>query len=69
MSDLTVPSKSMGYSDIYLDFPAGEDSTRQFYAVSCIDDVALTLDTLSYDREQIETVLEKQNAPSKRISS
>ncbi len=66
MTDLVPPSKSLGYSDIYLDFLAGKDSAKHFFSASHIDDVALALDTLSYEREQIETVLEKQNSSFKK---
>lgn len=31
MSDLIVPGKSLGYSDIYLDFLKGQDSARHFF--------------------------------------
>jgi len=61
MSDLVMPGKSLGYSDIYLDFLAGQDSARRFFPAASIEDVAIGLDTVSYDREQIVAALERQN--------
>ena len=61
MSDLIVPGKSLGYSDIYLDFLKAQNSARHFFPAAGIEDVAVGLDAVSYDREEIAAVLERQN--------
>lgn len=61
MTDLVTPSRSLGYSGIFLDFLAGKDSARQFFSARRIEDVASRLDVLSYDRERIAAILERQN--------
>jgi bacillithiol biosynthesis cysteine-adding enzyme BshC len=61
MSDLIALGRSLGYSDIYLDFLKGQNSARFFFPAASIEDVAVGLDAVSYDREEIVAVLEQQN--------
>ena len=61
MTDLITPSKAMGYTDIYLDFITGQDSAKHFFSSKSVDEVASKLDTVSYDRERIAAILERQN--------
>ncbi|MFQ6007366.1 MAG: bacillithiol biosynthesis cysteine-adding enzyme BshC [Candidatus Zixiibacteriota bacterium] len=61
MTDLITPSKTMGYSDIYLDFITGQYSATHFFSSKTIKEVAAKLDAVSYDREWISAILERQN--------
>ena len=61
MHTLVTPTKGMGYSDIYLDFLAGEESARKFYQVGSIDDAARRIDCRSCQREAVASILARQN--------
>ncbi|MCK4858905.1 MAG: bacillithiol biosynthesis BshC, partial [candidate division Zixibacteria bacterium] len=61
MTELIAPSKSLGYTNLYLDFLAGRRSARHLYASSDIADTAARLDEITYDRERLVTILEGQN--------
>jgi bacillithiol biosynthesis cysteine-adding enzyme BshC len=61
MTDLITPGKAMGYTDIYLDFISGQDSATHLFSSKSVEEVAARLDTVSYDRERIAAILERQN--------
>ena len=61
MTELIAPSKSLGYTNLYLDFLAGRRSARHLYASSDIAETATRLDEITYDRERLVTILERQN--------
>jgi bacillithiol biosynthesis cysteine-adding enzyme BshC len=61
MTDLITPGKAMGYTDIYLDFISGQDSATQLFSSKSVEEVAARLDAVSYDRERIAAILERQN--------
>ncbi|MDH4157443.1 MAG: bacillithiol biosynthesis cysteine-adding enzyme BshC [candidate division Zixibacteria bacterium] len=60
-SNLIAPAKSLGYTDIFLDFLAERDTARHFYLSSDIAQVASRLDAVTYARDEVATVLESQN--------
>lgn len=60
-NSLVQPSKSLGYSDIYLDFLAGDDPSARFYIAKSLEDVAARLDAVEFDRKEMVRILEKQN--------
>ncbi len=61
MSNLIAPSKSLGYSNIFLDFLADVSSARNFYPSQNIDDVAAKIDAVDYRRDDICGILDAQN--------
>ncbi|UCE25590.1 MAG: bacillithiol biosynthesis cysteine-adding enzyme BshC [Candidatus Zixiibacteriota bacterium] len=61
MSNLIAPSKSLGYSNIFLDFLADASPARHFYPSESIVDVAAGLDAVEYRREEICRILTAQN--------
>ncbi len=62
MTRLIPPSKSLGYSDIFLDFLAGGDTARHLYRAAGVEEVAAALDRLNYDRDTMAAVLRSQNS-------
>jgi bacillithiol biosynthesis cysteine-adding enzyme BshC len=58
---LVPPSKSLGYSDIYLDFVADREPSAHFYIARDLEDVAERLDRRSYPRKEMADVLARQN--------
>ena len=61
MSNLIAPSKSLGYSSIFLDFLNGSGATKNFYPSSDPADVVRRLDDVVYRRDEIISILERQN--------
>ncbi|HWR82549.1 MAG TPA: bacillithiol biosynthesis cysteine-adding enzyme BshC [Candidatus Deferrimicrobium sp.] len=61
MTDLVHPAKSLGYSDLYLDFLSGKDTIRQFFCAARAEDVAHQLDRRSYARDSMAEILSRQN--------
>jgi len=61
IKELITPGKSLGYTDIYLDFLSDSEKTRSFYKSADINEVAHGLDQINYDRDKIASILEKQN--------
>lgn len=61
MTTLIEPSKSLGYSPIYLDLVAGLDSATRFYVSRDIEHVASQLDRRDYHRDRIADILLRQN--------
>jgi bacillithiol biosynthesis cysteine-adding enzyme BshC len=55
------PSKALGYSGIYLDFLAENDSARSFYLSRDIGQVASSLDAITFDRQKLVGILTRQN--------
>lgn len=60
-SRLIAPSKTFGYTDIYLDFLAGSDPARNFYQAPTAASVAEKLDMIAFDRELLVGLLHQQN--------
>ncbi len=58
---LVQPSKSLGYSNIYLDFVAGNNPPRNLYYADSLEAVAEGLDRVDYDREKMAAILRRQN--------
>ncbi len=61
MVKLIAPDKSLGYSDIFLDYIAGLHTARHFYAEDNIESVAQRLDKTEYQRDKMADILVKQN--------
>ena len=59
--NLITPSKSLGYTDIYLGFLAGIDPPKHLYPATSLEDVAGKLDRINYDRPALVDILKKQN--------
>jgi bacillithiol biosynthesis cysteine-adding enzyme BshC len=55
------PSKALGYSDIYLDFVAGNDPPGRFYLAESLAAAAERLDRVNYDRPKLAGILRRQN--------
>jgi bacillithiol biosynthesis cysteine-adding enzyme BshC len=60
-SQLISPSKSLGYSDIYLDFVAGSGPATRFYRAADVRSVADMMDSVDYPRDRMADILIKQN--------
>ncbi len=61
-TDLIPPSKSLGYSDIYLDFVAGNDPPKHLYYAESLEAVAKQLDAVDYRRERLVEIVKNQNS-------
>lgn len=61
MASLVPPSKALGYSQLYLDLVAGNDSARRFYLAQGVDSVAKQLQTSDHNRPLIADILTRQN--------
>ncbi len=61
MVKLITPDKSLGYSDIFLDYIAGLYTARHFYSEDNIEHVAEQLDKIEYPRDKMADILIKQN--------
>lgn len=61
MSILIAPSKSLGFSNIFLDFLAGEKPARTFYPAVDVSRVADEIDLRQYDRDKLCEILTAQN--------
>ena len=60
-NELITPSKSLGYTDIYLDFLTDTDPARNFYRAESVAAVADQLDRISFDRDKLVEILIRQN--------
>ncbi|MDF1545400.1 MAG: hypothetical protein P1R58_09890, partial [bacterium] len=58
---LVEPEKSLGYSSIYLDFLARKSPALGFYESTDPAAVTAQLDGISYQREKLASILERQN--------
>ncbi len=61
MSNIIAPSKSLGYSNIFLDFLAGLKPASGFFPASGPEEVSVKLDKLDYNRELMVDILTRQN--------
>jgi len=61
MASLVPPSKALGYSQLYLDLVAGNDSAQRFYLAQGVDSVAQQLQTGDHNRPLIADILTRQN--------
>lgn len=61
MVKLIAPDKSLGYSNIFLDYIAGLNSARHFYSGDNIESVAQQLDKIEYPRDKMADILTRQN--------
>ena len=61
MNSLIAPSKTLGYSNIYIDFLYKSEMVKQFYPAASLEDVAVQIDKHKYNRIEIAAILEKQN--------
>jgi len=61
MSNLIAPSKALGYSSIFLDFLSEAPPARPFYPASGVAEVAQALGSVEYRRDEICSILERQN--------
>ena len=61
MNSLIAPSKTLGYSNIYIDFLYKSEMVKQFYPAASLEDVAVQIDKHKYNRIKIAAILEKQN--------
>ena len=61
-NSLVQPSKALGYSDIYLDFVAGNGHSTHFYLAGSLEEVAGRLDSVSFPREALAAILKRQNS-------
>jgi len=60
-NELITPSKSLGYTDIYLDFLTDANPARNFYRAESVAAVADQLDRISFDRDKLVEILIRQN--------
>ncbi len=58
---LIAPTKGLGYSNFYLDFLAGRESARNFFATQSLADAAARLGSTAYQRDQLAEILIRQN--------
>ncbi len=58
---LVEPEKSLGYSNIFLDFLAHKSPAPTFYESDDFEAVAVSLDRINYQREKLASILERQN--------
>ncbi len=56
-----MPSKGLGYSDLYLDYVAGKEPARGFYKSHDAVDVAQAVDRASFARQQLVDILTRQS--------
>jgi len=61
MNSLIEPSKTLGYSNIYLDFLQRKESVKPFYPTDSVEWAASRLDSINYNRDTISGILKKQN--------
>ncbi len=61
MNTLIAPDKSLGYSDIYMDFLAGASSVKELYSAADVAKVLEHLNRRMYDRAKLVRILKKQN--------
>ncbi|MEW6413371.1 MAG: bacillithiol biosynthesis cysteine-adding enzyme BshC [Candidatus Zixiibacteriota bacterium] len=61
MSNIIAPSKTLGYTSIFLDFLTGSGPARSFFHASGPQEVAAGLDGLDYDRSALVDILVAQN--------
>ncbi len=61
MNNSIAPSKTLGYSNIFLDFVAESMPVKSLFTALSPVQVAEKLDALQYDRQQICDILEDQN--------
>ncbi|MFH2049378.1 MAG: bacillithiol biosynthesis BshC, partial [bacterium] len=61
MVKLIAPDKSLGYSNIFLDYIAGLNSARHFYSSDNLESVAEQLDKVEYPRDRLADILTRQN--------
>lgn len=61
MVKLIESDKSLGYSNIFLDYIAGLETARHFYSDDNIKNVAKQLDKIEYSRDKISDILIRQN--------
>ena len=61
MDRTVTPSRTLGFTQLYLDFLAGHDPAKGFYSSSALDQIAERLDALEYDRTPIVEILRQQN--------
>lgn len=60
-NSLVHPSKALGYSDLYLDFVAGNGHSTSFYLAGNLEKVAGRLDSVAFQREALAGILRRQN--------
>ncbi|HVP06381.1 MAG TPA: hypothetical protein VMS71_00965, partial [Candidatus Acidoferrum sp.] len=58
---LIAPGKGLGYSNFYLDFLAGRESARNFFATRSLADAATRVSGTTCQRDQIADALVRQN--------
>jgi bacillithiol biosynthesis cysteine-adding enzyme BshC len=58
---LIDPTKALGFSDLYLDFLAGQASARHLFVSSGFQQTAKQIDSFTYHREKLVSVLTRQN--------
>ena len=61
MSNLIAPSKTLGYSSIFLDFLAGQKPASAFYPAGQPGEVAAKLDGQEFNRRALCDILTRQN--------
>ena len=61
MAKLVSPSKALGYSQLYLDLVAGDESARRFYLAPEGESTAQALTSSHHDRPLMAHILERQN--------
>ncbi len=61
MKHLIVPTKGMGYTDLFLDFLSGNNAAPGFFAVGSIEEAAAGLDCREHNRSGIVDILLRQN--------
>ncbi|PWB68277.1 bacillithiol biosynthesis cysteine-adding enzyme BshC [candidate division GN15 bacterium] len=55
------PSRQLGYTQLYLDFLAGDRPARSFYSAQTIAETCLALDKTEFSRREIVDILHRQN--------
>ncbi|MGH8015505.1 MAG: bacillithiol biosynthesis cysteine-adding enzyme BshC [Candidatus Zixiibacteriota bacterium] len=61
MDTLVTPAKSLGYSNIYLDFISDINSAKSLYYSRDLHQIADALDQRKYDRDELAQILTRQN--------
>lgn len=61
MSTFIKPNKTLGYSDIYLDFLMQKDGIDEFYTAQSLKSVAVQLKGQKFNRDEIADILTDQN--------
>ncbi len=64
-----LPSRQLGYTQLYLDFLAGTGSARSFYSSRTVEETAQTLDQISFFRKEVVAILRRQNETFQSSSS